>query len=81
LQTGYISNAICFITCIPLVFCLIFHPIFPTLYHLKHKTMARSRRQRRIDARDEREGKKITSIILISTLVLIALMYIVYVSA
>ncbi|HKK78720.1 MAG TPA: hypothetical protein VJ933_03785 [Phaeodactylibacter sp.] len=43
--------------------------------------MARSRRQRRIAAKDEREGKKIMSIILISTLVLVALMYIVFMSS
>jgi hypothetical protein len=43
--------------------------------------MARSRRQRRIAAKDEREGKKIMSIILISTVVLVLLMYIAFVSS
>jgi hypothetical protein len=44
-------------------------------------TMARSRRQQKIAAKDKREGKRILNIFLISTFVLLALMYIIFQTA
>ncbi|WP_293568557.1 hypothetical protein [Phaeodactylibacter sp.] len=43
--------------------------------------MARSRRQQKIAAKDKREGKRILNIFLISTFVLLALMYIIFQTA
>jgi len=43
--------------------------------------MARSRRQQKIAAKDKREGKRILNIFLISTLALLALMYIIFQTA
>ncbi|WP_425421893.1 hypothetical protein [Phaeodactylibacter xiamenensis] len=44
-------------------------------------TMARSRRQQKIATKDKREGKRILNIFLISTLALLALMYIIFQTA
>ncbi|MCR9100229.1 MAG: hypothetical protein NXI25_09770 [bacterium] len=43
--------------------------------------MARSRRQQKIAAQEKREGKRILNIFLISTFVLLALMYIIFQTA
>jgi len=43
--------------------------------------MARTKKQQRIAAKDKREGKRILNIFLISTLALLALMYLVFQSA
>ncbi|KGE85310.1 MAG: hypothetical protein ACE362_06415 [Phaeodactylibacter xiamenensis] len=44
-------------------------------------TMARSRRQQKIATKDKREGKRILNIFLISTLALLALMYVIFQTA
>jgi len=44
-------------------------------------TMARSKKQQRIAAKEKREGKRILNIFLISTLVLLALMYVIFQTA
>lgn len=43
--------------------------------------MARSKKQQRIAAKEKREGKRILNIFLISTLALLALMYIIFQTA
>ncbi|WP_262501673.1 hypothetical protein [Phaeodactylibacter xiamenensis] len=43
--------------------------------------MARSRRQQKIATKDKREGKRILNIFLISTLALLALMYVIFQTA
>jgi hypothetical protein len=40
--------------------------------------MARTKKQRKIEAKDQREGKRILTIILITTIVLVSLMYLVF---
>ena len=43
--------------------------------------MARSKKKQRIAAKDKREGKRILNIFLISTLAILALMYIIFQTA